>query len=307
MASVFFWGCSEDHTYHLQSQPYKNTLQILGVMQDAGSPQAGCTRSCCVNNNGGLNERREVVSLAVYDENGKCWLVECTPDVTTQLREIGDHSAGHRLAPQGIFLTHAHIGHYSGLLHLGREEMGAKNIAVYAMPRMKGFLERNGPWSQLVMLENISLKELHDNKTISLSAGISVTPFSVPHRDEFSETVGFVIRGSQYKFLFIPDIDKWEKWNKNIFEEMRSCDYAFIDGTFFSGNELPGRNMKEIPHPLIVETMQLLRGLEKKDRRKVHFIHINHSNPAGNENSAESALIRKEGFMRAVKGMTFSL
>eukprot|EP00957_Ditylum_brightwellii_P156501 11911053-Ditylum_brightwellii.AAC.1 len=64
--------------------------------------------------------------------------------------------------PDGIFLTHAHIGHYTGLMYLGREALGAVDVPVYAMPRMRSFLKNNGPWSQLVSLGNINIQNLEE-------------------------------------------------------------------------------------------------------------------------------------------------
>ena len=51
------------------------------------------------------------------------------------------------------------------------------------------------------------------------------------------------------KLIFIPDIDKWDKWGKNIHKVIEDNDYVLIDGTFFGQGEIPNRNMAEIPHP----------------------------------------------------------
>ena len=129
------------------------------------------------------------------------------------------HSAfAEKETPDGIFLTHAHIGHYTGLMYLGKEAMNSSNVPVYAMPRMKTFLEENGPWSQLAKAQNIALQEMQADSSISLTANLTVTPILVPHRDEFSETVGYIISGPAKKALFIPDIDKWEKWDLDIIQ-----------------------------------------------------------------------------------------
>ena len=108
--------------------------------------------------------------------------------------------------PDGIFLTHAHIGHYAGLMYLGKEAMDAKSIPVHVMPRMKTFLESNGPWSQLVNNHNIAIQELSNNEELKLTAKLSIVPFRVPHRDEYSETVGYTIIGPNKRALFIPKV-----------------------------------------------------------------------------------------------------
>jgi pyrroloquinoline quinone biosynthesis protein B len=155
--------------------------------------------------------------------------------------------------------------------------MGAKSVPVYAMPRMREFLERNGPWSQLVTLSNIALVTLQENKEIALNERIHVTPLRVPHRDEFSETVGFIVRGPTRSVLWLPDIDKWEKWSVPLEDVLTGVDVAYLDGTFHTANELPGRDLREIPHPLISETVARLAGSPLL--AKVRFIHLNQSNP----------------------------
>ena len=41
----------------------------------------------------------------------------------------------------GVFLTHAHIGHYTGLMNFGNEAMGTKELPVFCMPKMKSFFK----------------------------------------------------------------------------------------------------------------------------------------------------------------------
>ena len=207
----------------------------------------------------------------------------------------------------GILLTHAHTGHYSGLIHLGREAIGARNVPVWAMPRMQTFLTANGPWSQLVSLENIRLRPLTHNTPVALNSRIRVTPFTVPHRDEFSETVGFRITGPQRTVIYIPDIDKWGRWSQQIEDVIRSADRAYLDGTFFANGEIPGRDMSLIPHPFIAESLSRFTGLSVTERNRVRFIHLNHTNPALSPDSAEARIIRRAGCAVAVQGERFGL
>jgi len=171
-----------------------------------------------------------------------------------------------------------HIGHYAGLMFLGREAMNSKDVPVYAMPKMKIFLENNGPWSQLVSLNNIRIHPLSEGKWEDLGPRLKVKPILVPHRDEFSETVGYIIEGPNKKLLFIPDIDKWEKWRTDIVSLIKEVDHALIDGTFFSAAEVGNRNITEIPHPLVEESMKLFDALSIKEKQKIMFIHFNHTN-----------------------------
>lgn len=284
-------------------------MVVLGVAQDAGYPQIGCEKECCTFYWQGKEKKKQVTSLALFDsQTRQYFLFEATPDITQQLQMAQPYlERDNWYAPDGIFLTHAHIGHYSGLMQLGREAMGARSIPVWAMPGMKSFLETNGPWNQLVSLKNIQLMPLKEDSAVQLNATLKVTPVKVPHRDEYSETVGFIIQGPQKKVLFIPDIDKWEKWGRSITEEIKKVDLALLDGTFYDGTELPGRDMREVPHPFVEESLQLFSGLPSAEKAKIMFIHFNHTNLLLRNRSAEKDKVKSEGFGVAEEGMVIEL
>jgi pyrroloquinoline quinone biosynthesis protein B len=273
-------------------------LIVLGTVQDAGAPHIGCTKPCCRALFKKPDPGRKVVSLGLIDERyGKAFLVEATPDIAAQLEALKARApflAGG--IPDGILLTHAHIGHYAGLMYLGREALGARQASVFAMPRMRAYLENNGPWSQLVGLGNIALRSLQGSQEIVLTPDLKVTPFLVPHRDEFSETVGFRICGKDKAAIFLPDIDKWEKWDTDITALLATVDYAFLDATFFDAAEIGYRDIREIPHPFVVESMAKFKGLSPREKAKIHFIHFNHTNPLLDPNSRATRQVRKMGF-----------
>ncbi len=288
-------------------------LEVMGVAQDGGYPQAGCEKECCSILFDSNHVMTFVSSLMVYDkENHDAWFFDCGPDFANHLNRGVQSGVGKKvfqrnpLRLQGIFLTHAHIGHYLGLAQLGREVIGADSVPIYCMPRMKEFLENNGPWSQLVELGNIKIEDLENQKLIQVQRGFSIVPAIVPHRDEFSETVAFMIYGPNKKVLYLPDIDKWEKWDLNLKLVLKDVDYAFIDATFYDDDELPGRDMSEIPHPFVVETMELLKDIDVKEKGKVHFIHMNHTNPLLWDEKVKKKL-EKKGFHVAMQGMTVDL
>ena len=277
----------------------------MGIAQDGGAPHAGCQKICCINRWSDPNERIMVVSLGIVDPNSnETWLIEATPDFPKQM-EILTGNDFDKL--KGIFLTHAHIGHYTGLIHLGREVMDTKSVPVYSMPKMTKYLKSNGPWSQLVKLENIKIKQMKNNRTVKLNDRLSVTPFIVPHRDEYSETVGYKIDGPNLSLIYIPDIDKWEKWDENILDIVKKNDYALLDGSFFNNAELPHRDMSEIPHPFLIESMTKFESLSTNDKTKIHFIHLNHTNPALIDNSNETIQLKTNGFQVASLKQVFLL
>jgi pyrroloquinoline quinone biosynthesis protein B len=276
----------------------ETSLVILGTVQDAGSPHIACKKECCNTLFLNPDTNRKVVSLGLIDaENEKTYLFEATPDISEQLKNLKRKAPFNaNEIPNGIFITHAHIGHYTGLMYLGKEATNAKNAVVYAMPKLKTFLETNGPWGQLVSNKNIALEEIHNNEEISLSPNLKVIPIRVPHRDEYSETVGFRIIGPNKSVLFIPDIDKWDKWETSIVEAVANVDYALIDATFYDGVEISNRDISEIPHPFVIETMALFKNQSKAIRNKIHFIHLNHTNPLMNPASEQSKDVVAKGF-----------
>ena len=295
--SLIFW------VFFSYSQTIESDyIQVLGIVQDAGYPHIGCEKDCC-----------KVVSpgdyfvscLGLVDKtNNKRYLFDATPDIHNQINLLEKFPEANLI--DGIFLTHAHIGHYTGLMYLGREGLGGKNIMVYALKRMARFLKKNGPWDQLVKLNNISIQTIYNKEFVKLSENIFVIPIRVPHRDEYSETVGYKIIGKSKKILFIPDIDKWDEWKKSIIEEVKLVDYAFIDGTFYNGSEL-NRDMREIPHPSIEETLELFSNQPLAERNKIYFIHINHTNPILTNKNGIRDLVESLGFNIAERGLKFKL
>ena len=278
---------------------------VLGIAQDAGYPQANCDKECCRKAWENPKLSRYACCLGLVDPvSGEQWLFDATPDIKYQLRLLESSSGINPV--NGIFLTHAHIGHYTGLMQFGREVMGVKNLPVYAMNRMRSFIKQNAPWSQLVEIKNIDLIPLADNTVVRLNERISITPFLVPHRGEFSETVGFKITTADKSLIFIPDIDRWEDWEVDIAALVKSVDYAFLDATFFQDGEL-GRDMREIPHPIVKQTMEIFKELTKDEKETIHFIHFNHTNPLLRNGSEAQNYVKDHGFKISEQGQVIEL
>jgi len=263
----------------LKPEPYVisflPSVLVLGSAQDGGYPQAGCNAQCRERVHQNPEERRLPASLALLQEN-HFYLIDCTPALGEQLRQI-THLSGNTMDNcKGILLTHAHFGHYTGLTLLGLEVMHQNGIPVYVMPKMANFLKNNAPFSQLIQLSNIKLYCLNEYTPLTLD-GFTVIPLPVSHRNEFSETVGFSIKGKQKSILYIPDIDSWE--NSNICQLVKDHEVALLDGTFYDSKELPNRKISKIPHPTIRESMDKFAALNLGEKKKIHFTHLNHSNP----------------------------
>jgi pyrroloquinoline quinone biosynthesis protein B len=224
----------------------------------------------CAAIHAGTRKPERVASLGLINRrNGRAYLFDATPDFVSQV-----HSLTGGRTPDAIFLTHGHIGHYTGLMYLGRESIDARGVPVYGTVRMSAFLGAHGPWSQLVSRGNIAVRTIAPGQRVDLGDGVFVTPYLVPHRDEFTDTVGYLIEGPRRRALYVPDTDKWEAWDHPVRDVVNTVDYALLDGTFASPDEIPGRAVADIPHPMMSHTRELLRGV----RAAVWFIHINHTN-----------------------------
>lgn len=279
-------------------------LHVLGITQDAGRPQLGCTNACCIEE-GKPRPRIPVVSLGVTQSDpSNAILIEATPDISWQWGYLTARNKG--IEPSTIFITHAHMGHYTGLLQLGREARNTKGVVVFGHPSFIDFIQNNQPWRQLVNLRNIKPVPMDSGQSVEIGQ-VLIQSLQVPHRDEISATYAYLIKGPTKTALFLPDIDKWEKWAVSIDSLVQKVDFAFIDATFFKSTELQGRNMREIPHPLVEETIERSKKWSKETRQKIILTHFNHTNPLLQDEPQISRIINKLGLRISRVGDCFLL
>ena len=286
-----------------------NLILTLGTAQDGGFPHIGCNLNCCRQAKKKPNLGRLIASLSIVDTSkSNAWIIDVTPDISKQLRILMKYIPDLEYPSlSGVFLTHAHIGHYIGLLYFGLEALNLKNIPVYVLPGMKNFLCNNSMFSKMIENNNIIIKDLSEQSKIRLNDDLEIEPFFVPHRNELSETVGYSIKGESKSLLYIPDIDSWEDWNINLVDIIKDNDIVIIDGTFFSKDEVTHRNIEKIPHPSIIESISLMKKLSLKEKNKVFFTHLNHTNKALNDKSEEYNDIITTGYNILKDKQTFRL
>ncbi|MBL8751863.1 MAG: MBL fold metallo-hydrolase [Planctomycetes bacterium] len=286
-------------------------LVVLGIAQDGGLPHFGCEQPCCTE----ARRTGRVLypsALGVVDRRGgtpKLLLVEATPRIEEQVALLHDTAGVHgrgRQPVDAVLTTHAHLGHYLGLAWFGREVAGSRAIPLHASPRFCAFVEAQAPWKQLVALQQIAPRPFAVGEPFAPWPGLTITAVQVPHRDEFSDTMAFVLRGPNRAVLFVPDVDAWEKSPGLLDRLLDGVDVAYLDGTFYDGRELPDRNLAEIPHPLMARTMELLGERARRRPGTLRFLHMNHSNPVLHD-AALRARIEMSGFGVAAQGERVAL
>lgn len=286
---------------------------VLGTAQDAGVPQINCFRDHCARVRAGDAPAPRVASLGLLDgPAGKRFLIDATPDFTDQVADL--LTAGPSALPaatlplhehlHGILLTHAHIGHYLGLAQLGKEAAATRALPVWASASMAAFLRDNGPWSALVDGGHIELRELVPGVTVRLSPGLEVTPFAVVHRQEFSDTLGYLVRGPERSLIYVSDADTWDGWTRPFEQLIAAADVALLDGSFYSADELGHRFQGAVPHPPVPTTVERVSGLGAHP--PVWFVHLNHTNPLWDPEGPERDAL-PAGFDVARTGQRFAL
>lgn len=287
--------------------PASVELFVLGIAQDGGLPHFGCEQPCCVN----ARASGRVLfpaCLGVVDRRGdgapRLLLIEATPRIEEQVALLHDlafvHGRG-RQPVDAVLTTHAHLGHYLGLAWFGREVAGSKQLPLHASPRFCAFVREHAPWRQLVAQGQLAPQPFVVGEPFAPWPGLQVTAFAVPHRDEWSDTMAFVVRGPNRAVLFVPDVDAWEQSPGLLGRLLDGVDTAYLDGTFYDGRELPDRDLSEIPHPLMTRTMTLLADVAKARPGALRFLHCNHTNPVLHDAALRGRLEAK-GFALAAQG-----
>jgi pyrroloquinoline quinone biosynthesis protein B len=288
-----------------RTNPY---VIVLGVAQDGGLPHCGCYLPCCAPSWNDPSLGKMPVCLGIVDPSAQqSWMIEATFDFKTQWHRLQTTSSfGSNLPLHGIFLTHGHVGHYAGLLQLDKAILNSRHIEVFVMPKMAHLLQNNLPWKALIDQENIHITQLQARKLQPLNSTLSIQPILVPHRDEYTETVGFLIIGPNKKILFIPDIDSWEKFPE-IHSLLEQADDILVDGTFYDADECKHRNIESIPHPFITSSMKHFETLSTLKKQHIHFIHLNHTNPCLHSNSPACQQVLSNHFRIATQGQIIEL
>ena len=268
----------------------RHTLLILGSGQDGGSPQVGSPPTA--------GPARSAASAALITDDGTVLLFDASPDLRLQYQQLSDH-CGEAPDLDGVFITHCHMGHYAGLLHFGKEAAYSDGLPLFAPASVLSFLDENEPWSSL--FTNGNLVPITMDDATATVGDVAVSAISVPHRADYTGTVGYsiAVEGDPWAF-YLPDIDGWDEWPA-AHDVIAAHGVSIIDATFSSPEELPGRDIAAIRHPLVPDTIDRFADLARS--HTIVLTHINHSNPLGIDGAGITTSAKEAGFIIAYDGL----
>jgi pyrroloquinoline quinone biosynthesis protein B len=267
-----------------------HSLIVLGSGQDGGTPQVGSQNTRAA--------ERTASSIAIVSDEHDPVLFDATPDIRRQYRRLCDHT---RATPDfdGVFITHGHMGHYVGLVHFGKEAGAAHHLPLFALESVLSFLDANEPWATL--LRDDHLEPVPMDEAAASIGRLTVRAIPVPHRAEFTDTAAYSVSVDDRPWvLYLPDIDGWDQW-PDAEAVIAEHPVSLLDATFSDVEELPGRDISEIKHPLVPDTIERFAHLSAE--RSIILTHINHSNPLGEPDAEVTRLAHDKGFVVAYDGM----
>ncbi|MGE3850794.1 MAG: MBL fold metallo-hydrolase [Planctomycetota bacterium] len=275
------------------------SLRFLGTAQDGGLPQFGCRCARCQAARLDPTRRRTAAAVLLTDDaTGYRLLIDPSPDLARQYDALPPGSPSSIC--DAVAITHVHWGHWIGLGLFGREVSAAQGLPVFATPAVHAFLREHQPARLAFELGHLRAEEVPAGTTRE-AGPFALHAHAVVHRSEFADVVAWRVTASDRPrggLLYCPDIDRW---TDDVVALATACDVALVDATFGSPDELPGRDLATIPHPLARTTMAALAPAVAAGTR-VGLIHLNHSNPLADADSDLRRDALAQGFVVPADG-----
>jgi pyrroloquinoline quinone biosynthesis protein B len=296
-------------------------LRVVGVAAGGGYPQWNCAcRLCRRARENGPTPRGQMHASLALSATGKNWyLVNATPDIRFQIESFPSLHPGPGLREtrlRGILLTDAELDHSIGLLIL-RE---GSTLNVHGTSAVLASLAEQFPVSKIIQpyarfhWHEVKLKQPflldEDNgrlRVTAFSLGAKRPRYTIGSSVEGDWVIGYRFEDVQTggSAVYAPAI---EAWSDELSAELAGADCAFVDGTFWSENEmihlgvstLTAGAMGHIPISGAEGSLEHLSAL--RTRRKI-LVHINNTNPILDERSQERRLLAASGIEVGWDGM----
>ena len=307
-------------------------VKVLGSGAGGGFPQWNCG---CSNCNGlraaKLHGSPRTQTQIAFSVNSKAWFVlNASPDLRAQILATPELAPpeGTRHSPiAGVFLPSADVDSIMGLLHL-REFTPFRIFATPAVQQIVRaentifrVLERAMPpvqWLGISMRPQFARVDSDPREDSSFRC--SAVPLGGAYPDYVSDAlrgslpadqavVGLLVEQGEKRLFFAPSLPGQNQEWKKLAE---SSDLVFLDGTFWSDDELiratgSGKTARAIGHLPLSGTDGLLQQFSGTGRGRRVLIHINNTNPILDEESTEYHQVREMGWEIAHDGMEFTL
>jgi pyrroloquinoline quinone biosynthesis protein B len=299
-------------------------VRVLGSAAGGGVPQWNCACANCAAAREGRQPRRTQSSVAVSDDGVRWLLLNCSPDVAVQIEAFAPLHPGRRRGTPiaGILVTDANVDHLGGLGVLrqhGDDGFVVRSSAIVrgiaaAQPAFAPFTLPPHRW--LEMPFDAACEAADDDDVVGnrLTVRTLPVPGTTPGYDGRRGVRGAVVayeiagRGSSATLLFAP---VFAEIDDALARAIDSADVAFLDGSFFSDDELvaqglaqkPARSLGHLPVGDPGGTLERLRG----SKTRIIFAHLNNSNPMLDPHSSAAARVRQLGADIAHDGMEVRL
>ena len=303
-------------------------IKVLGSAAGGGFPQWNCG---CVNcqrlRQGSLRGKaRSQAQLAVSADGQSWFLLNASPDLRAQIEATPElHPlAGARQSPiAGIVLSSGDLDNVLGLLLL-RE---FHPLQIFSTAAIRQIVSQDNSFFRLLerVPGQVTWTEIRPGAVFELKsagAGICCRAIALPgsypayvsesQRGQLAKdqaVLALSLEGQAGKMVFAHALPAVTKELQTVIE---NCDLLFVDGTFWSDDELQlirgsGLKAREMGHlPVGGPGGSLEQLASLKGPRKI-YIHINNTNPMLDEESAQHRQARNAGWEIAEDGWEFEL
>jgi pyrroloquinoline quinone biosynthesis protein B len=304
---------------------------VLGAAAGGGVPQWNCGCAVCLKARSEHPELQSTQASIAFSADGEHWyLVNASPDLRQQLiatPQLHPKAGKLRHSPiAGVILTNSEIDAVAGLLSM-RE---GSPFTIYGHARVLAILKSNSIFNVLneknVKRQPIAVDQAFEPTLPDGSpSGIEVLPFEVPGKgawylegkahpaggDGVGDTLGLRIAGkASGKYFYF--LAACARVTDDLKSRLAGAPLIFFDGTVWRDDELvvaglgnkTGQGMGHISMSGDHGAIESLKGLDIG--RKV-FLHINNSNPALLQGSAERNAAEHAGWQIPADGTEITL